>query len=40
MFAFLPLLLADRQGDRLPKRLIWVAAMFLTNVFLLPILFC
>ncbi len=36
MFAFLPLLLADRLGDRLPKRLIWVAAMFLTNVFLLP----
>ncbi|MBP0020403.1 MAG: hypothetical protein J7647_22975 [Cyanobacteria bacterium SBLK] len=36
MFAFLPLLLADRQGEGLPKRIIWIAAMFLTNVFLLP----
>ncbi|MEM9543489.1 MAG: hypothetical protein AAGA60_28850 [Cyanobacteria bacterium P01_E01_bin.42] len=36
MFAFLPLLLADRQGEGLPKRTIWIAAMFLTNVFLLP----
>lgn len=36
MFAFLPLLLADRQGEGLPKRMIWIAAMFLTNVFLLP----
>lgn len=36
MFMFLPLLLADPRGRRLPKLLIWSLAMFLTNTFLIP----
>jgi hypothetical protein len=36
IFMFLPLLLADRQGRKLPKIFTWVFAMFLTNVFLIP----
>ncbi len=36
IFMFLPLLLADRRGDGLPKVPIWSMAMFLTNVFLTP----
>jgi len=36
IFMFLPLLLADRRGDKLPKIPIWGMAMFLTNVFLIP----
>ena len=36
IFMFLPLLLLDRRGDALPKRVIWGMAMFLTNVFLTP----
>ncbi|MFO8040194.1 MAG: nuclear transport factor 2 family protein [Sodalinema sp.] len=36
IFMFLPLLLADPRGDRLPRRFIWLGAMFLTNIFLLP----
>ncbi|MBE9080260.1 nuclear transport factor 2 family protein [Romeria aff. gracilis LEGE 07310] len=36
IFMFLPLLLCDRRGRRLPKVAIWGAAMFLTNVFLMP----
>ena len=33
---FLPLLLFDRRGTHLPKVIVWSAAMFLTNVFLIP----
>ena len=36
IFMFLPLILADRRGDKLPKIPIWGMAMFLTNVFLTP----
>ncbi len=36
MFMFLPLMLADRRGDNLPKVPIWGLAMFLTNAFLTP----
>ncbi|USR91623.1 nuclear transport factor 2 family protein [Phormidium yuhuli AB48] len=36
IFMFLPLLLADPRGYRLPRPLIWLGAMFLTNIFLLP----
>jgi hypothetical protein len=36
MLMFLPLLLADPRGRRLPKLLIWSLAMFLTNTFLIP----
>lgn len=36
IFMFLPLLLLDPRGGRLPKVLIWSLAMFLTNVFLMP----
>ena len=33
---FLPLMLLDRKGDNLPRVALWSAAMFLTNVFLIP----
>lgn len=33
---FLPLLLLDRRGQALPRVALWSAAMFLTNVFLIP----
>ena len=36
IFMFLPLLMMDPRGSKLPTRLVWVLAMFLTNVFLLP----
>ena len=36
MFMFLPLMLADRRGDSLPKVAIWGLGMFLTNAFLTP----
>ncbi|ACK70948.1 conserved hypothetical protein [Gloeothece citriformis PCC 7424] len=36
MLMFLPLLLADSQGNKLPKVGFWGLAMFLTNVFLIP----
>ncbi|HLO83667.1 MAG TPA: hypothetical protein VK203_01460 [Nostocaceae cyanobacterium] len=36
IFMFLPLLLADKRGRKLPQVLIWILAMFLTNVFLSP----
>ena len=36
IFIFLPLLLADRRGDNLPKVPIWGMAMFLTNAVLTP----
>ncbi|MEO0456999.1 MAG: hypothetical protein AAF152_10535 [Cyanobacteria bacterium P01_A01_bin.114] len=36
IFMFLPLLLLDPRGGGLPRVSIWGAAMFLTNVFLMP----
>ncbi len=36
IFMFLPLMLADRRGDNLPKIPLWGMAMFLTNAFLTP----
>ncbi|MEL6777569.1 MAG: hypothetical protein AAFO06_09960 [Cyanobacteria bacterium J06597_16] len=36
IFMFLPLLLLDSRGQKLPKVALWSAAMFLTNVFLIP----
>lgn len=36
IFMFLPLLLADPRGYRLPRVPWWGASMFLTNVFLMP----
>ncbi|NEP15597.1 MAG: hypothetical protein F6J97_01695 [Leptolyngbya sp. SIO4C1] len=36
IFMFLPLLLLDPRGDKLPRVPVWGAAMFLTNVFLMP----
>lgn len=36
IFMFLPLLLLDRRGQTLPRVALWSAAMFLTNVFLIP----
>ena len=33
---FLPLMLLDNRGSRLPRVALWSAAMFLTNVFLIP----
>ncbi|TAE54575.1 MAG: hypothetical protein EAZ76_07535 [Nostocales cyanobacterium] len=36
IFMFLPLLLADKRSQGLPKLLIWGLAMFLTNTFLIP----
>ncbi|WP_241392566.1 hypothetical protein [Rippkaea orientalis] len=36
IFMFLPLLLADPKGRHLPRFFIWICAMFLTNVFLIP----
>lgn len=36
IFMFLPLMLLDRRGQNLPRVALWGAAMFLTNVFLLP----
>ena len=36
IFMFLPLLLLDPRGGTLPRTLIWILAMFLTNVFLMP----
>ncbi|MGB3293016.1 MAG: hypothetical protein WBB01_08525 [Phormidesmis sp.] len=36
IFMFLPLLLLDRRGQLLPRVALWSAAMFLTNVFLIP----
>ena len=36
IFMFLPLLLLDRCGQSLPRVALWSAAMFLTNVFLIP----
>ncbi|QLE58806.1 hypothetical protein [Nostoc sp. TCL26-01] len=36
MLMFLPLMLADSRGEKLPKFLIWGLAMFLTNTFLIP----
>ncbi len=36
IFMFLPLLLLDPRGRNLPRVLLWSAAMFLTNVFLIP----
>lgn len=33
---FLPLMLLDRRGQSLPRVVLWSAAMFLTNVFLIP----
>lgn len=36
IFMFLPLLLLDTRGRNLPRALLWSAAMFLTNVFLIP----
>lgn len=36
IFMFLPLMLLDRRGQRLPKMMLWGLAMFLTNIFLMP----
>ncbi len=36
IFMFLPLMLLDRRGQNLPRVALWGAAMFLTNVFLMP----
>ncbi|MEO1401662.1 MAG: hypothetical protein AAFV72_10505 [Cyanobacteria bacterium J06635_1] len=36
IFMFLPLLLLDPRGGKLPRVPMWGAAMFLTNVFLMP----
>ncbi|WP_013323134.1 hypothetical protein [Gloeothece verrucosa] len=36
MLMFLPLMLADPAGSKLPKVGLWGLAMFLTNVFLIP----
>ncbi|WP_240518649.1 hypothetical protein [Leptolyngbya sp. BC1307] len=36
IFMFLPLMLLDRRGQNLPRGALWGAAMFLTNVFLMP----
>jgi hypothetical protein len=36
IFMFLPLLLADKRIKNFPKVALWIVAMFLTNVFLLP----
>ena len=36
IFMFLPLLQLDPRGAKLPTTLVWILAMFLTNVFLLP----
>lgn len=36
IFMFLPLLLLDKRGRTLPQVALWSAAMFLTNVFLIP----
>lgn len=36
IFMFLPLLLLDSRGKGLPRIALWSAAMFLTNVFLIP----
>ena len=36
IFMFLPLMLLDRRSQHLPRGLFWGAAMFLTNVFLMP----
>ena len=36
IFMFLPLLLTDSRGQGLPRLALWSAAMFLTNVFLIP----
>ena len=36
IFMFLPLMLLDRRSQHLPRVLLWGAAMFLTNVFLMP----
>ena len=36
IFMFLPLLLLDPRRGKLPSLLIWVLAMFLTNIFLMP----
>ena len=33
---FLPLMLLDKRGNNLPRVALWSAAMFLTNVFLIP----
>ena len=33
---FLPLMLLDHKGQNLPRVALWSAAMFLTNVFLIP----
>ena len=33
---FLPLMLLDPKGQNLPRVALWSAAMFLTNVFLIP----
>jgi len=33
---FLPLMLLDPKGQNLPRTALWSAAMFLTNVFLIP----
>jgi hypothetical protein len=36
MLMFLPLLLADKRNQELPKFIIWFLSMFLTNTFLCP----
>ena len=36
IFMFLPLMLLDPKGNKLPRVALWSAAMFLTNVFLIP----
>ncbi len=36
IFMFLPLMMLDPRGGKLPKVLIWSLAMFLTNIFLMP----
>lgn len=36
IFMFLPLMLLDQRSQHLPRILFWGAAMFLTNVFLMP----
>ncbi len=36
IFMFLPLMWLDQRGQNLPRVALWGAAMFLTNVFLLP----
>ncbi|MGC9503409.1 nuclear transport factor 2 family protein [Baaleninema sp.] len=36
IFMFLPLFLADARGYRVPRVGVWGAAMFLTNIFMMP----